>query len=222
MIAGEPGSAAWRNSLRRISPQAKLALDLPDLALPPPVAAPPPPDPALLEAARAEGEADGAARGFADGLAEGMRRQAAAQQAAIAASLASIEAAMREAASRGEHCAAESAEALATTLLAAMDAALPAEAARCGAAMVARIAAALLPALADRPEARLLVAPALAEAVSALLPRGPEVVGDAAMPAGDARIEWRDGAQVVSLARRRDAVRAALAAAGFQDGGDEA
>ena len=40
MMTAELGSAAWRNSLRRITKQAKLTLDLPDLALPPPVAAP--------------------------------------------------------------------------------------------------------------------------------------------------------------------------------------
>lgn len=199
------------------------ALPLPDLSLPPPGAAPPPPDPAeLIAAARAEGEAEGHARGFAEGLEEGLRRQAAAQQAAMTASLAAIAAALEAAAEQGARAAAEAAEALATTLLAAMDAALPAEAARCGEAMVARIAAELLPALADRPEARLRVAPGLVPGIAARLPQGPEVVADPALPPGDARIEWRDGAHIISLERRRAAVRAALGAAGFHDGSDEA
>lgn len=199
------------------------ALPLPDLSRPPPAPEPAAPDPALLiEAARAEAEAEGHARGFAEGLAEGQRRQSAAQQASMEASLGAIAAALDSAAEHGARASAEAAEALATTLLAAMDAALPAEAARAGEAMVARIAATLLPALADRPEARLLVAPELVAGIAARLPGGPEVAGDAALPPGDARIEWRDGAQIISLERRRAAMRAALAAAGFQYGSDEA
>jgi flagellar biosynthesis/type III secretory pathway protein FliH len=194
------------------------ALPLPDLSRPPPAAAPPPPDPALLAAIRAEGEAEGHARGFAEGMQEGLRRQAAAQEAAVAASLGTLAAAMQEAAEAGERAAAEAAEALASLLLGAMDAALPEEAARHGDVLVARVAAALLPALADRPEATLHVAPAIVEAVAARLPSGPPVAADPALPPGDARIAWRDGAQLVSLERRRAAVRAALAAAGFTMG----
>jgi flagellar assembly protein FliH len=194
---------------------------LPDLAAPR-SAAPPPPDPALLAALRAEAEAAGHAQGFAEGLAAGLRRQAAAQEAAIAASLGMIAAALAAAAEEGERATILSAEALAGLLLGAMDAALPAEAARAGPALLARIATALRPALADRPEARLLVAPSLAEAIAAHLPGGPEVVADATIAPGDGRIEWRDGAQLVSLASRRTAVRAALAAAGFIIGSDEA
>ena len=195
---------------------------LPDLAAPPPAAAPPPPDPALLAALRAEAEAEGHAQGFTAGLAEGLRRQAAAQEAAITASLGMIAAALATAAEEGERAAILSAEALAGLLLSAMDAALPDEAARLGPALLARVAAALRPALADRPEARLRVAPDLAEAVTLRLPDGPEVVADAAIAPGDGRIEWRDGAQLVSLAARRAAVRDALAAAGFTIGSDEA
>jgi flagellar biosynthesis/type III secretory pathway protein FliH len=193
----------------------KFALALPDLSRPPPVAAPPPPDPALLEAIREAAEADGHARGMAEGLAEGMRRQAVAQDAAVARSLDAIAAAMADAAERGTRAAAEAAETLAGLLLAAMDAALPLETARHGADLVARVTRELLPALADRPEAVLHVSPGLVEALSARLPAGPEVQPDPALPEGDARIAWRDGACLVSLAQRRAAVRAALAAAGF-------
>jgi flagellar assembly protein FliH len=195
---------------------------LPDLAAPPPAPAPPPPDPTLLEAAWQEGATEGHARGFAEGLAEGMRRQAAAQQASVAASLGLLSAALSAAAEEGARAAVASAEALASLLLGAMDAALPAEAARDGAALLARVASALRPALADRPEARLLVAPDLVGAVAALLPAGPTVVGDPSVPPGDGRIEWRDGAQIISLAARRAAVRDALEAAGFRIGSDAA
>jgi hypothetical protein len=41
-------------------------------------------------------------------------------------------------------------------------------------------------------------------------------------PSGDGRIEWRDGAHLVSLEARRAAVRAALEAAGFTFWSDEA
>lgn len=195
---------------------------LPDLSLPPPVVAPPPPDPALLDAARAEGDAAGHARGFGEGLAEGLRRQAAAQEAAIAASLGLLAAALADAAVEGERAAVQSAEALAGLLLGAMDAALPEETARNGAALLARVAAALRPALADRPEATLLVAPSLVERVAALLPDGPAVAADPGLPPGDGRIEWRDGAQLISLETRRAALREALAAAGFTMRSDEA
>ncbi|WP_137181367.1 FliH/SctL family protein [Roseomonas sp. AR75] len=201
---------------------AAFALHLPDLSRPPPVDTPAPPDPALLDAVRTEGEADGHARGFAEGMQEGIRRQAAAQQAAIAASLAQVAAALHDAAAQGRQAAEEAAEALAATLLAAMDAALPGEAARCGAPFIARVAATLLPALADRPEAKIFVAPALADAVAQHLPHGPTVESDASLPDGDARIAWRDGACLVELETRREAVRAALREAGFEIGSEEA
>ncbi len=196
------------------------ALPLPDLTHPPPVDAPPPPDPALLEAARAQGEAEGHARGLAEGLAEGMRRQAAAQEAAMAASLAAIAAALDAAAERGRREAAEAAEALASVLLAAMDAALPLEAARCGDVLIARVAEELRPAIADRPEATLHVAPALVARLAERLPEGPPLAADPAIPPGDARIAWRDGACLVALDARRAAVREALRAAGFTLGDD--
>jgi flagellar assembly protein FliH len=200
----------------------RFGAQLPDLSRPPPVAAPPPPDPVLLAAIRAEAFAEGHARGFTEGLAEGLRRQAAAQEAAIAASLGLVAAALADAADQGEQAAVASAEALASLLLGAMDAALPAESARGGDGMLVRVATALRPALADRPEARLLVAPALVERLAALLPDGPEVAGDPALEPGDGRIAWRDGAQLISLAARRAAIRDALGAAGFHIGSDEA
>ena len=200
----------------------RFTASLPDLSKPPPKVAPPPPDPMLLAAARVDGATEGHARGFAEGLAEGLRRQAAAQNAQIAASLGLVSAALSDAATEAERVTVQSAEALASLLLGALDAALPGESARRGAALPARIAAALRPALVDRPEARLFVAPELVAPAAALLPDGPEVAADPILPPGDGRIEWRDGAHLVSLESRRAAVRAALEAAGFTFGSDEA
>jgi flagellar biosynthesis/type III secretory pathway protein FliH len=200
----------------------RFTASLPDLSQPPPAVVPPPPDPALLVAARADGATEGHARGFAEGLAEGLRRQATAQNAQIAASINLLSAALADATAEAERVAVQSAEALASLLLGVLDAALPPESARRGAALPARIAAALRPALADRPEARLFVAPELVAAAAALLPDGPEVAADPMLPPGDGRIEWRDGAHLVSLDARRAAVRAALEAAGFTFGSDKA
>ncbi len=200
----------------------RFALDLPDLARPAAPPPPPPPDPALLAAERAAGDAAGHARGFAEGLAEGQRRQQAAQEARIAEALAATAAALSGAAEAGRRAAEDAAEALAGLLLAAMDAALPGSAEAGAEERLPRVIAPLLPAIADRPEARLRVAPALVQGIAARLPPGgPEVVGDAAIRPGDARLEWRDGAQLVSLGDRRAALRAALRSAGFVLEGDE-
>lgn len=201
---------------------ARSGLRLPDFAAPPPSApavmapAPPPPDPALLEAARAEGEAEGHARGLAEGVAIGRAEQAAAQEAEVARSLARIAAALDHAAEAGRLAAEQSAEALAALLLGTLDAALPWLAERHGPEMIARLAREMLPGLAIRPEARLLVAPALRDAVAASLPAGAmEVESDPAMAPGDARIVWRDGAVTACLADRRAAIRETLGALGI-------
>lgn len=198
------------------------ALRLPDLAAPPPAVRLPPPDPRLLDAARLEGAAEGHARGFAEGVAEGMARQHAAQQADVARSLAAIAAALDMAAEAGRNAAADAAAALARLFAAALEAALPGAAERAGGDLVPRLLQPLLPALADRPEARLKVAPALRDAVAAAMPPGgPEVEADPVVPPGDARVEWRDGAWIISREARRDAVREALAMAGITIEGDE-
>jgi flagellar assembly protein FliH len=196
------------------------ALRLPDLAAPPPKPKPaPPPDPALLAAIRAEGEAEGHARGLAEGIAEGMALQERAQAAEVARTLGAIAAALDDAAQAGRRAAEDSADAVARLLAAAIEAALPGAAERAGADLVPRLLLPLLPAIADRPEAKLRVAPALAAELAARLPPdGPVVEADATMPPGDARVEWRDGAWVVSREARWRAVREALASAGLVDG----
>ena len=193
-----------------------LALRLPDFNKPPPRQAPPPPDPALLEALRVEAEAAGHAMGHAEGLAEGRALQAAEQQAAIQRAMTRVADGMAEAAEAGRRAAEESAQALAEMLVAVLDHALPGACATAGAEIIAHLLVPLLPAIADRPEAVLHVAPDLVEAVSARMPpRGPDVVADAAIAPGDARLAWRDGALVVSLEARRAAVADALRVAGI-------
>lgn len=186
---------------------------LPDLSAPPPVPDATPPDPALLDGARAAGEAAGHARGYAQGLAEGIAQQRAAQEAAIELSLAALATALEEAMGQAESVAVRCAEALAATFFAAADAAFAAHIERDG--LVEATAAALLPALTPPHEATLRVAPALAGAMAARMPGCVTVLGDDGLAPGEARLEWPDGARIVSAAARREAVRAALAAAGF-------
>jgi flagellar assembly protein FliH len=208
--------------MRAARREGRFAFALPDLAIPPPADAPPPPDPALLDAARAEGDAEGHARGYAEGLSEGVARQRAAQESAIAASLAEIAAALAAARDHAEVVAVQSAEALAGTLLAAMDAALGEEPARRGAALADAVLDALRPGIATQPDLTLRATPGLAAALAARLPDGPPVVADDALAPGEARLDWADGARLVSLPDRRLAVRAALRAAGFTMEGDDA
>ncbi len=199
-----------------------LALRLPDLSKPPPPPPapppPPPPDPALLEAIRAEAEEAGRAIGHAEGLAEGRAMQAAAQEAAIQRALEAMARAMEGAAEAGRRAAEESVTALASLLSAMLDHQVPGACERAGADIVARLLVPLLPAIADRPEAVLHVAPSLVEATAARMPSGgPAVVADAALAPGDARLAWRDGALLVDRATRRAAVVDALRAAGVWD-----
>ncbi|NKC29824.1 FliH/SctL family protein [Falsiroseomonas selenitidurans] len=196
------------------------ALRLPDLGAPPPPPPepePPPPDPAALaEAARAEGVLQGRAIGHAAGLKEGRAEQAAAQQAAIQRALERIATQMAGAEQAGQATAEAGAQALAGLLMQVLDLALPGAAARLGPEIVAHLVPPLRQAIADRPEAVLHVAPGLVEAVAALLPPGsPPVVADAALPAGDARVAWRDGAVVIALAARRAAIAQVLRAVGI-------
>ncbi len=204
-------------------------LRLPDLSLPPAIAALPapqpaiPPDPALLEAARLEGEAAGRAIGHAEGLAEGRALQAAAQEAAMKRALEAMARAMADATQAGQRVAEDSAHALAALLLATLDTALPGLAARHAPGLVEDLVRPLLPAIANQPEAILTVAPALVAPLTDRLPQGgPSLVGDASVPPGDARIEWRDGALVVSLDERRRAIAAVLRQAGIWTEGQEA
>ncbi|MGX9962323.1 FliH/SctL family protein [Roseomonas sp. F4] len=193
-------------------------LRLPDLGAPPAPPPPPPPDPEALAAeARAEGVVEGRAIGHAAGLKEGRADQARAQEAAIQRAVERCAALLAEAEAAGRRAADEAAQALAELLLEAMDLALPGALERLGPEIVTRLVVPLLPAIADRPEAVLHVAPDLATPVAARLPpRAPEVMADAALAPGDARLVWRDGSLVISLDDRRAAIAEVLTIAGLR------
>jgi flagellar biosynthesis/type III secretory pathway protein FliH len=112
--------------------------------------------------------------------------------------------------------AAEAAARLARVALAVLDAALPGLAAAHGAALAAEFARRLAPMLDASAEARILVAPDLAQEVRALLGGvGVTVAEDAALAPGDARAEWRAGGAALDLAARRREIRGVLQAAGL-------
>ncbi|MGG5888101.1 hypothetical protein ACLF3G_13260 [Falsiroseomonas sp. HC035] len=192
-------------------------LRLPDLGAPPPPPPPPPPDPeVLLAEARAAGVVEGRAIGHAAGLAEGRAEQKRAQEAAMQRALERIAVLLAEAEVAGRRTAEEAAQALAALLMETLDLALPGVAARLGPEIVAHVVVPLIPAIADRPEAVLHVAPGLVEAIAARLPQGaPPVVADEAVPPGDGRIAWRDGAIVIDLAHRRAAIAETLRRVGI-------
>ena len=182
-------------------------------AAPPP--APPPslaPEPDPMEELLADARRIAREEGRAEGL-----REAAASREALAAEAALIAAgALRD----GQAAAAEAAAAVATDLarlaLSMLDAALPGLAAENGAALVAGFARRLAPLLETEPEARILVAPGLAEATRALFAmEGVTVAEDAALAPGDARAEWRGGGANFDLAARRRDIRGVLDAAGL-------
>jgi hypothetical protein len=193
----------------------KLGYALPDLARRLPPTSPPPVDPALLASARAEGEAEGHARGFAEGLTKGMQRQQASQLAAIEASLAKIAAEMHVSCDEAARAAALAGEALAMTLVASLDAALLSGGRHDPHPPVPGVVAALVSGLATRPYPQVFVSPCLADEIAARLPPDMGITGDATLMPGDARIEWLDGAQIITASQRHRAVRWAFEAAGF-------
>ncbi|WP_204623692.1 hypothetical protein, partial [Crenalkalicoccus roseus] len=109
---------------------------------------------------------------------------------------------------------------LARLLLAALDAALPAAAARLAPESAALLAEAVRPAIEEAGGIRLLVAPGLAAAAAARIgdPRV-AVEEDAALAPGDARALWRGGGAVAALAGRRRIVAEVLSALGLDEEG---
>lgn len=196
---------------------APSAFLLPDIDAPPPApepaAAAPPPEPEgptleeQLVMAREEGFRDG----LAEGEALGRSQAAQLEEARIAALLNRLAESLARSEAEWREAAEANARALAVTLIKAFDAALPAAASRLGPELIARTALSLRAALEERPEARLHVAPEMAEALSARLPHW-TIESDPAIPPGDARIAWRGGAATLDLAARRAAIRDALAA----------
>ena len=105
---------------------------------------------------------------------------------------------------------------LARLVLSVLDAALPGLAAAQAAPMAAAFAQRVAPVLAVAPEACLLVPPALAEAVRALLgATAITVEEDPSLLPGDARATWRGGGAALDLAQRRQAIRQLLESAGL-------
>ncbi|MBR0672974.1 FliH/SctL family protein [Neoroseomonas soli] len=183
-----------------------------EAAAPPPPAPPLPPQHDPMEEVLAETRRLAHEEGRAEGL-----REAAATQEALAAEVAlSIAGALADARSAAAEAATRVATDLARLVLSILDTALPGLAAENGAALAAGFGRRLAPLLETEPEARILVAPGLAEAARALLPmQGIAVAEDAALAPGDARAEWRGGGAAFDLAARRRDIRGVLDAAGL-------
>jgi len=200
----------------------RLALALPDLSRPKTPPPPPPPDPALLAAIREEAEAAGYARGLIDGREEGEATRARSIEADAARCLDAIAISLQNASCAGREASEQSAEALARLLFTTMDLVLARTVARDAATIIVNTMTPLLAAIVDRPEAELRVSPELVATITQRMPsHGPPVIGDVALPLGDAALTWREGGRIVSLSRRRSAVHQALREAGFEIDGLE-
>lgn len=153
---------------------------------------------------------------FAEGHAEGLREAAATLPAAAARAATLALEALRDGHAAAAEAARDAAEDVARLALAMLDAALPGLSERNGAALAAAFARRLLPMLESAPQARLLVAPGFGNATRALLGIDSITIDeDVALPAGDARAEWRSGGAALDLAARRHAIRGVLEAAGL-------
>ncbi|MBR0683177.1 hypothetical protein GXW74_21995 [Roseomonas eburnea] len=183
-----------------------------EAAAAPPSPPPEPPGPDPMEEILAE------ARRLArqEGRAEGLREAAAAREALAAQAALLAAGALREGRAAAAEAAAKVATDLARLALSMLEAALPGIAAENGAALTAGFVRRLAPLLETTPEARILVAPGLAEPTRALLAAdGVTVEEDAALAPGDARAEWRGGGAAFDLAARRRDIRGVLDAAGL-------
>jgi flagellar assembly protein FliH len=171
----------------------------------------PDPLPALLEAARLEGKEEGRSAA--------LREAHAASEAEAARALAEIARGMRDATDAAAALVDGTATEIARLVLASLAAVLPAAAERVGEAEVERFAAALLPALAEEPRLELRVAPALRDAIAARFAQEQrvEVLEDAAVRPGDAKLRWRAGAAERNAAAMQDAVLRLLAGIGLAD-----
>jgi flagellar assembly protein FliH len=154
-------------------------------------------EPTFTEETLAAARADAYAEGHRNGLAKAAADRAEVTLQMLGAIAERLQGGRAEAARVAE----ESAEALARLLLGTLAGMMPALCARHGAGEVAALARAVLPALAREPRVTIRVSPHVAEAVErelqhldpdlrervALLPTD-------AVPPGDARIAWSDGA----------------------------
>lgn len=165
-----------------------------------------------LEAARREGHAAGLRDGEARGRAAEQATRDALRDEAIRVALLQLEdarAAAREAVDEGVG-------ALAATLAAMVDAALPGAAAREAGALLEPLVRALGPLEQAPAGAVLRVPPALLDHARARFAGlGLPIEPDEGLPEGDARIAWRHGGIDLDLSRRRAAIREILAALGL-------
>jgi hypothetical protein len=153
---------------------------------------------------------------FADGHAQGLREAAAAAETVAANAACLALAALREGREAAADAARDAAQEVARLALAMLDAALPGLAAQAGAGLAAAFAQRLAPMLQGAPDARLLVARGLGEPTRALLgDMGIAIEEDPALPAGDARAQWRSGGAELDLTARRREIRGVLEAAGL-------
>ena len=186
--------------------------DLPPEPEPPPP--PPPPPPAITEEQLAAARADAYAEGHRNGLA-----QAAADRAEVSRQMLGVIAdRLGDASGEAARLAGEQADALARLLLGTLAAVLPATCARHGAAEVAALTRAVLPALVREPRVTIRISPHVVGAVERELARlDPELHGRVALvptdavPPGDVRIAWQDGAAVRDAAALWREVAEALA-----------
>jgi hypothetical protein len=170
--------------------------DLPEEVAPPPA---PPPPPAITAEDVVTARAEAYAEGHATGLA-----QAAADRAEVSRQMLVI-IADRLAASRDDatRIAEDGAQAVARLLMGALATMLPALCARHGAAEVAALTRAVLPPLIREPRVTIRISPHVSRVVEqALAGLDPDLHGRVvlvptdAVPPGDARIAWADGAAV--------------------------
>ena len=175
--------------------------------------APTPEEDGSAMAARIE---DARAAGYAAGLESGRRAAEAMGQERIAMALDMLAAALEPARAAAEDAAQRVASDLASLTLAMLDAALPSLARQHATRMLDGLVASLLPRLRLLRAPRVFVAPGLAEAVAPIV-RGLSltIAEDAALPEGDARIEWESGMLRFDRAARMAALREALSQAGI-------
>ncbi len=156
------------------------------------------------------------AEGYAAGLAAGRCAAEEAGRERIAAALDGVADALPRAQDQAALAAEEAARDLAGLVLAMLDTALPGLAAERAPDLLQRLAEQLLPRLKLLPAPRFVVAPGLAAALAPILgDLDVALAEDAALPAGDARIEWQAGLLRFDRAARMAALREAFAEAGI-------
>lgn len=209
--------------VRASRPSLFLHRDLSDEALRQPV-------PALFSQAElAAARLEGFDEGRAAGLAEAAAAREAAQTASEISALGVIVTAMADSRSEAAQAADVAAEALAKTLVAAMQSVMPELIQRSALGEVGAMLNHVLPGLSREPAVRIEVPVAIADAIlAALVPLEQElrdkisVVGVSELKAGDARVSWASGHAVRRPAEVWQAVMEALnVALGHSEAKDE-